>query len=527
MIAPVSLALGAVAAVALMALVARRTGLPSPVLLALLGLAYAMLPGPNVVLNPEVVLVLIIPPLLYSAALNASLLDIRANRGVIASLSVGLVLATALAVGAVATLVVPGLPFAAGCALGALVAPPDAVASIAIGRRLGLPRRLLTIIEGEGLINDATALTTYRVAVAAVGGSFSLLAGGRDFLVSAGGGAVIGLAVAWIIGLIRRRLEEPLVENALSLATPFLAFLPAEELHVSGVLAVVVCGLVLGHHAPLLLSGGARLQTRAVWRLIDFLLEGLVFLLIGNQLPEVLRGLQAYPTTTVVTASVAVVAVAVLVRPLWVFLTTALARLIWRRAPGLPWRQQAILSWAGSRGVISLAAAFALPRQAGDGTPFPARDLLLFLTFVVVLATLVGQGLTLAPLLRRLGVLPDQQAQLLEQAAARHASVAVGLRRLEELTVAETPPAGVTERLVAAAQARRNAGWEQLGRAGSETPSLTLARLRREMIVAEREELLRWRDAGRLDDGGLRTLEAELDIEEGLLAVSPEQARGL
>jgi CPA1 family monovalent cation:H+ antiporter len=525
MIEHVALALGVVAAIALAALVARRTGLPSPALLALGGLAYAYLPGPNLELDPEVVLVLIIPPLLYSAALNASLLDIKANRATIGSLSVGLVLATSLIVGLVAWLTVPGLPFAAGCALGALVAPPDAVAAIAIGRRLGLPRRLLTVIEGEGLINDATALTTYRVAVAAVGGSFSLLTAGRDFLVSAGGGAAVGVAVALLIGLIRKRLEETLVENALSLATPFLAFIPAEELHVSGVLAVVVCGLILGHKSPILLSGSSRLQTRAVWRLIDFLLEGLVFLLIGSQLPHVLSGLQAYPTSTVVTASVAIVLAVVLVRPAWVFLSGGITGLVAPRATTLPWRQQAILSWAGSRGVISLAAAFALPLEAG-AAPFPARDLLLFLTFVVVLVTLVGQGLTLAPLLRRLGVLPDRRKEILEQANARHAVVAAGLRRLDELVAVEEPPAGIVKRLRVAAEDRRNAGWEQLGSAENETPSLALARLRREMIAVERDELLRWRSAGRLGDTGLRVLEGELDIEEALLAVPPGTVNG-
>lgn len=384
---------------------------------------------------------------------------------------------------------------------------------------MGLPRRLLTIIEGEGLINDATALTTYRVAIAAVGGGFSLLSAGGNFVLSAGGGVAIGFAVAWVISRIRRRLDEPLVENALSLATPFLAFIPAEELHVSGVLAVVICGLALGYQAPVLLSSAARLQTRAVWRLIDFLLEGAVFLLIGNQLPEVLDGLQLYATATIVASAVAVVAATILVRPAYIFLVAAVSSLIARgrhtRDPAPPWQHQAILSWAGTRGVISLAAAFALPLTVGDA-PFPARDLLVFLTFVVVIVTLVGQGLTIAPLLRWLRVRPEG-SPILAQANARHAAVEAGLRRLDELVATEPPPDRVAERLIAVARERQNAGWEQLGRPGG-TPSAALASLRRQMIAAEWEELICWRDAGRLDDGSLRVLERELDVEEGLLA---------
>lgn len=511
----VALVMGAVALTALAALAARRTGLPAPVLLVLAGLVYALLPGPNVTLDPEVILGLVIPPLLYSAALTASLLDIRANVRPIALLSVVLVLVTALVVGLVVTALVPDLPLAAGVALGAILAPPDAVAAIVIGRRVGLPRRMLTIIEGEGLINDATALTALLVAVGAVSGGFSLPGATAQLLLAAGGGTAIGLLVAWVIGAIRRRLEEPLVENALSLATPFLAFVPAEELHVSGVLAVVVCGLVLGHQAPRLVSSAARLQSRAVWLLIDFLLEGLVFLLIGQQLPVVLSGLERYPVASLAGISAAVVAAVVLVRPAWVFAETYLPGPLRGRAPVPPWQETAVLSWAGTRGVISLAAAFTLP------TSFPQRDLLLFLTFVVVVVTLLGQGLTLAPLARRLGVRSDGR-DAMRQAAALHAAIEASLELLDDVVATDPPPEGIADQLVALARARQNAGWERRRAPDDrpearETPSAAFPRLRHEMIAAERRELLRWRDEGRLDDEGRRELERELDYEEGML----------
>ncbi|MDP9498203.1 MAG: cation:proton antiporter, partial [Actinomycetota bacterium] len=274
-------------------LAARRTGVPSPVLLVLGGLAVAALPGEATVqLDPEVVLVLVLPPLLYSAALDASLIAFRANLRPIMLLSVGLVVFTAAVVGTVAHLVIPDLPWAAALALGAIVAPPDAVAAIAIGRRVGMPARLQTVIEGEGLLNDATALVLYQVAAAAVvSGNFSAARSTGLLTLSVAGGLVVGLVVAGAVAFVRRRLDEPLVENALSLATPFLAYLPAERVHGSGVLAVVVCGLVLGHASPTLLSSRSRLQTTPVWRVVVFLLEGGVFLVIGLQLPDILRGL--------------------------------------------------------------------------------------------------------------------------------------------------------------------------------------------------------------------------------------------
>jgi len=340
------------------------------------------------------------------------------------------------------------------------------------------------------------------------------------------GGVAVGLGVGWLLSRLRRVLDEPVVENLLSLATPFLAFLPAEEIGASGVLAVVVCGLWLGHQAPVLMSGAARLQGRAVWRLVDLVLEGLVFLLIGQQLPVVLEGLRPYSTSTLVVASAVSLGAVLLVRPVWLILTIGLpARLSRPRDETGPRRRElAALSWAGMRGVVSLAAAFALPFPS-DGRPFPERDLLIFLTFVVVLGTLLGQGLTFAPLLTRLGVRDDPGQAQASLGAARHAAVEAGLRRLD--AVADAVPAEVLDRLRQQALDRQDLGRghdvpqdgpDEYGYGpGARLPAYT--RLRSEMIAAERAELLARRRDGRLDDADMRRLQRELDHEERALTV--------
>ncbi len=519
-----------VAAVCAAGLLSRRTGVPSPVLLVVAGLAAAVAGLPTVELDPEVALVLVLPPLLYSAALDASLLDFRANARPIALLSVGLVVFTAAVVGTVAHLVVPGLPWAAALALGAVLAPPDAVAAISIGRRVGMPARLQTVIEGEGLLNDATALVLYSVAVAAaVGGGFSVPRTAGLLALSVGGGLAVGLAVAGLVGLVRSRLEEPLVENALSLATPFLAYLPAEHVHGSGVLAVVVAGLVLGHATPTLLSSTSRLQTQPVWGLVVFLLEGGVFLVIGLQLPDIVDGLRGYDGAQVTGYATAVVLAVLLARPLWIVVATSLPRRLSRRVrerdPSPGWRVTTALSWAGMRGVVSLAAAFAIPLTTDSGRGFPQRDLLLFLVFVVILVTLLLQGLTYGRVLRLLGLQPDRQGVLLAQASAQQAALRASLARLDEAVADEPDAEDVAGRLRALAEARANARWERLGELrapddSAETPSATWRRLRRLMLDAERTELLRLRDAGRLPDEAMREMQRALDLEEAALISS-------
>ncbi|GIE94903.1 Na+/H+ antiporter [Paractinoplanes rishiriensis] len=532
--------LAAVAVVVSVRWVANRTGLPAAALLPLLGIGYALLPGPNISLDPDVVLTLVLPPLLYSAALNSSLLAIRRNLRTIISLSVTLVLITALTIGVGFSLFVTGATLAAGIAVGAAVAPPDPVAALAVGRKIGLPPRILTLIQGEGLLNDATALTILGVAVAAAtGDGFSAPSALGRFLAVAAGGAAAGWLVSYAVRLLSRPLAgDPLMANAVSLATPFAAYLLAERLHVSGVLAVVVAGLIVGHHTPRSASGAGRLQTSAVWRLVDFLLEGFVFLLIGQQLPAVVRGLAQYDTATIVIAVAITVGAVLLLRPLWLVLTQSLPRSLhtWlgrddRGVERLTGREVAALSWSGTRGVISLAAIFTLPLVTGSGAPFPGRDLLLFCTFVVVLVTLVGQGLTFAPMVRMLGLHADENDRARLRNEARSASVEAALAAIEELHAEEHHdiPRPVIETMsgqLRARLARYQGRLEMLRESDSLDPPVSpryeaALHVRRVAIGAQREELLRWRDAGRLPDDGLRVLERELDHEERLLPDRP------
>ncbi|MCW2702600.1 MAG: Na+/H+ antiporter [Blastococcus sp.] len=545
------LVLAGVAVIVAVRWVAERTGLPAAALLTLVGIAYALLPGPNITLQPDLVLTLVLPPLLYSAALDSSLTAIRRNLRTVVSLSVLLVLATALLIGIGFDLFVPGATLAAGIALGAAVAPPDPVAALAVGRRAGLPPRLITLIQGEGLLNDATALTILAVAVSAArGNDFSAPAALGQFLFASVGGVAVGVGVAYGIRPLRRLRRDPLSSNAVSLATPFVAYLLGESLHVSGVLAVVVAGLIIGHTSPSWVSGASRLQTDAVWRLVDFLLEGFVFLLIGQQLPTVIRGLGEYATSTIVTASAITVGVMLLVRPLWLWLTEHLPQSLHTRLtdqdldgdgepdntphdgrtapPGrLSGREIVVLSWAGTRGVISLAAIFTLPMVTDDGSPFPDRNLLLFCAFLAVLVTLVGQGLTFAPLVRALGLRADEADQARLRNEARAASVEAALSRLDDMEaeqhddVDDRAIAGIRAQLrTRLARYKRRLDFLDSAEAGEIplSPEYEAAlRLRRSVIEAQRGELLRWRDVGRLPDESLRKLERELDHEEGLL----------
>jgi monovalent cation/hydrogen antiporter len=526
MLSGLGLVLAAVALIVAAQVLSKKTSIPSAALLTLAGLGVSATPLPDIVLDPDVILTLVIPPLLYSAALNSSLVAIRKNALTILSLSVGLVVATAAAVGTGLNLLVPGVTLAAGLALGAAVAPPDPVAALAVGRQAGIPPRLVTLIEGEGLLNDATALTLLTVATTAIA-AHDMTAGEASglFLLAAGGGVVVGALVALAIRLVQRVVDDPLLLNIVSLVTPFVAYLAAEHVHASGVLAVVVAALIIGHDTRHAASSASRLQTGAVWRLIDVLLEGFVFLLIGEQLPTVVSGLSAYSLSTVVTAVGVTLAIVLLLRPAWLFVTERLPRRKRREGADLPrltGREITVMSWAGTRGVITVAAAFSFPLTLDNGEPFTARDLLLFCAFLVVLITVIGQGTTFAPLVRWLNVRADDTTTSRVRNEARQGATKAALDELERIARSEKLSSDATaafrEELEHRAERYRRR-LDHLNRADDDTPLISPAQqsalgVRRRLIATQREELLRWRDAGRLPDADMRVLEHELDHEE-------------
>jgi CPA1 family monovalent cation:H+ antiporter len=503
--------------------VARRSGVSPPLLLVVVGLAVSFVPGiPDYTLDPELILLFVLPPLLYSAALNSSYLRLRDNILPISLLAVGLVLVTTAAVGLVASWLVPGLPLAAALALGAVVAPPDAVAATAVGRRLRLPRQIMTIISGESLVNDATALTAYRVAVAvAAGASYGILQGIGVFVLAAAGGAAIGWALGWLVHRIRLALRDGELESALGLTVPFVGYLLAEEVNASGVLAVVMAGLYLGHRAPQA-HPVARLQTRAVWQAADTLLESFVFALIGLQLRAVTDAADSRVVQLSLVGAVLML-VAVVVRFAWVFPTAYLPRRLSRRVrdrePAPPWRYPAVISWAGMRGPVSLAAAAALPLTTESGAPFPGRDEIVFLAFFFTVGTLLLQGATLPIVIRRLGVEgAEHYTDTLAEAQAQTEAARAAARRLDELDDGNPLHDPVLAKLRMSLEARTNAAWERLGGpSDTPTPSEAYRRMRRETLAAEREVFVRHRNERRIDDEVFRRIQHELDLEEVML----------
>ena len=497
--------------------VCRKLDIAAPLVLVVIGIGASFLPGVHVVeFDPNIVLLVVLTPLLYSAALESSYLNIRANLRPIGLLALGLPAFTTVAVGLVAWQMVPGLDLATGLVLGAVVAPPDAVSALAVGRRLGLPRRVMTILGGESLVNDATSLTLFRVflAVAAGTGVTPISAVGM-FLLAAVGGTAIGYAVGWVAHRIRRVLRDPLVESAFGLVVPFGVYLLAEGAHTSGVLAVVVAGLYLGHHAPD--SGYAtRLQEQAVWQASDTILESVVFMLIGLQLRSVIATVGDIGPLLV--SGIAVTAAAVLARLVWIFPATYLPRLlsprVRRRDPDPNWRAPAVIGWSGMRGVVTLAAAFVIP------VDIPGRESIVFLAFFVTVATLLLHGLTLPTVIRKLGVHEqDQQADVLAEAQTQYDAVQASIARLDELTSTDSPFAHTAEKLRRFAEYSANAVWEQLGRPESgESPTAAYRRLRREMLNRERDTFVESRDAGSIDDEVLRRVLRRLDLEEAMLA---------
>lgn len=507
-----------------MTALARRWDMPAPLLLVVVGVVGSFLPFmPDLELNPEVVLIGMLPPLLYAAAIRTSLIDFGSNRRPIALLSVGLVLFTTVAVGIVAHSLLP-ISWGAAFALGAVVAPPDAVAATSIARRIGLPRRIVAILEGESLVNDATAVVALRTAIASMAGGFSLWRAAGDFLLAALGGIVVGLAAAFVIGRIRKYVTDTVLDTTVSLITPFIAYLAAEQIHASGVLAVVVTGLVLGHKANVIQDAASRISERTNWRTIQFLLENSVFLLIGLQV----RGIWADVVESeigigrIVFVCLLILAVVMVVRPLWVFPATYVPRWfpsIGRKDPAPPWTYPAVVSWAGMRGVVTLATAFVLPLD------LPHRNVLVLAALVVVAGTLLIQGSTLPVLVRRLRLRgPDPREDHLTESGVMQAAIDAGLEELRRLT-GPNDPVAVLEQLRERSRHRSNATWERLGNPNLETPTAVYTRLRTPMLAAERAKVLQLRDTGRIPDEVVRSVLESLDIEESMLdgVVEPEE----
>ena len=507
-----------VAIVAAVSALARRWSLVTPILLVVVGLALSYVPGAPVVhLEPEFVLIGILPPLLYVAALETSVPAFRFNLRPILLLAVGLVIFTMFGVGLVVHAMLPEVPLSACLALGAVVAPPDAIATTAIARRIGLPRRMVTILEGESLLNDATAIVLFRVAVAAaVGTAVGVGQISKEILLAAGGGFMVGAVGAVTLGYLHRLTKDPLLDNALSLLSPFVVALAAEELRASAVVAVVVTGLYLGHRMPTLMSARSRLQMSAFWKMVKFILEGLVFLLLGLQLRDVLKMVDN-PASEVVTLTVAVLAAVIVARFVWMYPATYLPRLIPRvraRDPSPPLSIPTVIAWAGMRGVVTLATALALPATLAGGREYP-RELFVWLAFAVIVGTLVIQGMTLAPFARWVRVPADDPTQdILAEAAIQHAASRAARERLEQL--ASTAPAEVVQRLRDLTERRTNTAWERLG-GGNETPSGSYVRLRRAMLDAEREVFRVARDEGRIPEEILVRAQRDMDLEEAML----------
>lgn len=498
--------------IAIVITVSRSVRAPWPVLLVLTGLALTLLPPfGHVDISPDLVLTVFLPPLLFSAAWYTPVQDFRRYRRAIALLSVGLVLFTTLVVAYTADLLIPGLPLAAAFALGAIVAPPDAISAIAVLRPLAVPRRMLAILEGESLVNDATALTAFGVSVAAVTtGVFEPGQAVVDFLWVLVVGILVGVVVAVVAGWIWSRLSDPPVEVSLSLVIPYLAYLPAEQLHGSGVIAAVTAGLLLGYRQARILSSDARVVGASVWEWVTYTLNGFAFLIIGLELPTVLEAVRGRPTDQLLTWAAAVSVVVIVARFLWVFLGTRLPTFR-RRAtngdPPVPLANVVVVGWAGMRGAVSLAAALALPFG------FPERDLLIFLAFCVILVTLVGQGLTLAPLIRWLGVTEDGDVAR-EEEDARRTSTQAALDELDRLRGEAPDHLPLIDRLAEQFRHRLEHLSEDGEASEVEQERLEHREILGRVIKAERQAVAEMRERAEIDDGVLRAMERELDLEE-------------
>jgi CPA1 family monovalent cation:H+ antiporter len=509
-------------AVGLLALAARKIRIPYPILLTVGGLVLALIPGvPAIHLEPQLVFDLFLPPLLYPAAVATTWRDFRANLRPILLLAIGLVLATMTAT-AYLFHWLAGLPLAAGFVFGAIISPPDAVAALSVTQHIRVPRKIVVILEGESLANDATSFISFRFAVAAVmTGSFSLGEASTRFLIVAAGGICVGLAIGWLATQVQRRLDDPPVQTMFSLLTPYVAYFAGERLHVSGILAVVITGMAYGWHAPRILRGRMRLQALPVWETVVFILNGVLFMLIGLQLPVVVRSLPAGSMAQAAKLAVLVLAAIVLVRFAWIFGTSYLPRLLsrtFRHETPAPWQHTALIAWTGMRGADSLAGALAIPFALPNGQPFPGRGLILLLTFCVIFGTLILQGLSLSPLIRWLKVVDDRVSEKEERSARLKANEAA-LARLEELRSSSHIRPETVERLQSEyadriRELRNDAPHEE---SGMRLFSADFEKLAREALQSERATVIQLRNEEQLDNQAFRRIQRDIDLAEARL----------
>jgi Na+/H+ antiporter len=502
-------------AIAILFEVARRVGVPYPSLFVLGGLALGFVPGlPHIELEPDLVLLVFLPPLLFGAALETPIRELRSNLAPLLRLSVGLVLFTMVVVAVVANAAIAGLGWAAAFALGAIVAPTDALAATSVFRRLGAPRLVVTLVEGEALFNDATALVAYRAAVLAVlSGTFVLTTALTGFAVAAAGGILIGVVVGWLAAELLRRLDDPPVEVVILLVTPFAAYVPAEGTGLSAVLAAVAAGLVVGSRFGTILSPSSRVLWLGTWKMVSFLLNGFLFVLIGQALPAILGGLPNHDPVRLIGLAVLVCAVVIVSRLVWVYASSQLPnsprQLVARTDPVLAKRLTSVVAWSGLRGAVSLAAALALP------IGFPERNLILLLTFVVILATLVGQGLSLPWLVRRLRW-DGSELDGDEPTLARTAAYQAGLDEIARARPNWPDHQPLFDRLESglADRTRHLDTPDPAETADRRQERIEHEQIQRGVISAQRTAVIELRDRGEINDESLRVVEHELDLEE-------------
>ena len=518
---------GLLVAVAGLSALARHLSVPYPIVLVVGGTLFGFVPGlPGVKLDPEVVLVVFLPPLLHASSVFANFGDFRANLRALTLSTVGLVLATMCTVAWATHALIPGLPWEAAFVLGAIVSPTDPLAAATIMRRLDAPRPMVSSIEGEGLFNDATALVAYRVAVAAVvAGSFSLAEAGLEFVLGAAGGVAIGIAVGWVIAEIRKRTTDPQVSITISLLTGYAAFVPADAIGASGVLATVTAGIYMGIRGPQILPARTRLQGYFVWDILDFIINAILFVLIGLQLRALVGGLSGYSVSTLGGYALAVTGVVVGTRLIWFFTVPYLIRAIDRRPAqrarrvGARWRL--VMAWSGMRGAVSLAVALALPLTTDAGGGFPKRDLIVFLTFAVIFFTLVVQGLSLPALIRGLGV-SDGGAEADEEVRARLVATKAAIEQIDALAGEEWTRDETLERMRALYEYRKRRFAARAGKIeddGYEDRSLAYQQMLQLVLGAQREALLRIRSDGKLSNEVMNRILRELDLEESRLEI--------